>query len=91
MSLGKSRTAGRHSKKIQMQGARVLMNEAYREVRRSDERRSATPQMDFFRSRPKKKNRYQVRPDNGSLWILLLLRHYQARASKVDDPNKEEQ
>jgi hypothetical protein len=29
---------GRHSKKLQMQGARILRNEAYIEVRRSDER-----------------------------------------------------
>jgi hypothetical protein len=28
---------GRHSKKRQMQGARVLRNEAYMEVRRNDE------------------------------------------------------
>jgi hypothetical protein len=28
-----------------------LRNEAYIEVRRNDERRSATPQMDFLRSR----------------------------------------
>ena len=46
--------------------------------------------MDLLRSR-QKKNRYQVRPGNGSLRILFLLRHYQALASGVDDPNKEEQ
>ena len=34
----KSRQGGRHSKKLQMQGARVLRNEAYIEVRRNDER-----------------------------------------------------
>jgi hypothetical protein len=39
----------------------------------------------------KKKNRYQVRPDNGSLWISVLLRHYQAVASKFNDLDKEEQ
>jgi hypothetical protein len=34
----KSRQSGRHSKKRQMQGARILRNETYIEVRRSDER-----------------------------------------------------
>jgi len=34
--LVKSRQLGRHSKKLQMQGARILRNEAYTEVRRSD-------------------------------------------------------
>jgi hypothetical protein len=29
----------------------VLRSEAYIEIRRNDERRSATPQMDFLRSR----------------------------------------
>jgi hypothetical protein len=33
----KSRQRGRHSKKLQMQGAQILRNEAYIEVRRSDE------------------------------------------------------
>jgi len=47
----KSRPNRRHSKKLQMQGARILRNEAYIEVRRNDERRSATQQMDFLRSR----------------------------------------
>jgi hypothetical protein len=49
--LVKSRQRGRHSKKLQMQGAQILRNEAYIEVRRNDERRSATRQMDFLRSR----------------------------------------
>jgi len=34
----KSRQNRRHSKKLQMQGARILRNEAYIEVRRNDER-----------------------------------------------------
>ena len=34
----KSRQGGRHSKKLQMQGARILRNEAYIEVRCNDER-----------------------------------------------------
>jgi hypothetical protein len=34
----KSRQGGRHSKKLQMQGARILRNEAHIEVRCSDER-----------------------------------------------------
>jgi hypothetical protein len=34
----KSRQSGRHRKKLQMQGARILRNEAYIEVRRNDER-----------------------------------------------------
>jgi hypothetical protein len=34
----RSHNMGRHSKKLQMQGARILRNEAYIEVRRSDER-----------------------------------------------------
>jgi len=34
----KSRQMGRHNKKLQMQGARILRNEAYIEVRRNDER-----------------------------------------------------
>jgi len=42
-------------------------------------------------TKPSKKNRYQVQPDNGFLRILLLLRHYQARSSEVNDPNKKEQ
>ena len=33
----KSRQNGRHSKKLQMQGARILRNEAYIIVRRNDE------------------------------------------------------
>jgi hypothetical protein len=37
----------RQSKKFQVQGAQVLSIEAYFSVRRSDEGRSATPQMDF--------------------------------------------
>jgi hypothetical protein len=40
--LAKSGQGGRHSKKLQMQGARILRSEAYIEVRRNDERRSAT-------------------------------------------------
>jgi len=35
-------------KKLQMQGARGLRNEAYFYVGRNDARRSATPQMDFL-------------------------------------------
>ena len=31
-----------------MQGAQILRNEAYIDVRRNDERCSATQQMDFF-------------------------------------------
>jgi len=34
----RSRQGRRHSKKLQMQGAQILRNEAYREVRPSDER-----------------------------------------------------
>jgi hypothetical protein len=34
----KSRQGRRHSKKLQMQGARILRDEAYIEVRRKDER-----------------------------------------------------
>ena len=34
----KSRQGRRHSEKLQMQGARILRNEAYIEVRRNDER-----------------------------------------------------
>ena len=34
----KNRESGRHRKKLQMQGARILRNEAYIEVRRSDAR-----------------------------------------------------
>jgi hypothetical protein len=34
----KGRRRGRHSKKLQMQGARILRSEAYIEVRRNDER-----------------------------------------------------
>jgi len=34
----KSRQSRRHSKKLQMQGARILRNEAYMEVRCNDER-----------------------------------------------------
>ncbi len=34
----KSRQGRRHSKKLQMQGARILRNEAYIEVRCNDER-----------------------------------------------------
>ena len=48
--LVKSHQIGRHSKKLQMQGAQILRNEAYIEVRRNDERCSATQQMDFLRS-----------------------------------------
>jgi len=48
----KSRQGSRHSKKLHMQGARILRNEAYIEVRCNDERWSTTPQMDFLRSRP---------------------------------------
>jgi hypothetical protein len=36
--LVKSRQSGRHSKKLQMQGARILRNEAYIKVRCNDER-----------------------------------------------------
>jgi hypothetical protein len=36
--FAKSRKTGRHSKKSQMQGARILRNEAYIEVRCNDER-----------------------------------------------------
>jgi hypothetical protein len=36
--FARSRQEGRHSRKLQMQGARILRNEAYMEVRRSDER-----------------------------------------------------
>jgi hypothetical protein len=39
---------GRHSKKLQMQGAQVLRNEAYIKVRRNDEGCSATQQIEFF-------------------------------------------
>ena len=35
-------------KKLQMQGARVVRNEAYFDIRRNDERRSVTKQMDFL-------------------------------------------
>jgi hypothetical protein len=42
---------GRHSKMFQLQGAQILRNEAYIEVRRNDEGCSATRQMDFLRSR----------------------------------------
>ena len=38
-------------KKLQMQGAQILRNEAYIDVRRNDEGCSATQQMDFLRSR----------------------------------------
>jgi hypothetical protein len=41
----------RQRKKIQMQGAQILRNEAYREVRCNDEGCSATQQMDFLQSR----------------------------------------
>jgi hypothetical protein len=41
---------GQHSKKLQMQGAQSLRNEAYIEVRCNDEGGSATQQMDFLRS-----------------------------------------
>ena len=34
----RSRQVRRHSKKLQMQGARILRNEAYIDVRRNDER-----------------------------------------------------
>jgi hypothetical protein len=37
----------RQRKKFPVQGAEVLSNEAYFSVRRSEEGRSATPQMDF--------------------------------------------
>jgi hypothetical protein len=36
--LVKSRQGGWHNKKLQMQGARILRNEAYIEVRCNDER-----------------------------------------------------
>ncbi|PIP36521.1 MAG: hypothetical protein COS92_01740 [Desulfobacterales bacterium CG07_land_8_20_14_0_80_52_14] len=38
------------AKKLQMQGAQILRNEAYLLVRRNDEGCSATQQMDFLRS-----------------------------------------
>jgi hypothetical protein len=38
VDFAKSRRHGRHSKKLQMQGARVLRNEAYIDVRCNDER-----------------------------------------------------
>ncbi len=41
----------RQRKKIQMQGAQILRNEAYIEVRCNDEGCSATQHMDFLRSR----------------------------------------
>jgi len=41
---------GWQSKKFQMQGAQILRNEAYLQVRRNDEECRATPQMDFLRS-----------------------------------------
>jgi hypothetical protein len=37
-AFAKSYESGRHSKKLQMQGARILRNEAYLEVRRNDAR-----------------------------------------------------
>ena len=48
--LVKSLQGGWQSKKLQMQGAQILRNEAYLVVRRNDEGCRATPQMDFLRS-----------------------------------------
>ena len=48
----KNSILGRQSKKLQMQGLRILRNEAYLPVRRNDERWSVTQQLDFLRSRP---------------------------------------
>jgi hypothetical protein len=36
--LVESPQTGWHSRKLQMQGARILRNEAYKEARRNDER-----------------------------------------------------
>ncbi len=42
---------GTPGKKLQIQGAQILRNEAYLLVRRSDEGCSATQKLDFLRSR----------------------------------------
>jgi hypothetical protein len=42
---------GRLRKKLRRQGAQILRNEAYIDVRRNDEGCSATPHPDFLRSR----------------------------------------
>jgi len=47
----KSRETGDKVKKIQIQGAQILRNEAYLLVHRSDEGCSATQKLDFLRSR----------------------------------------
>jgi hypothetical protein len=49
--VGMVQNLGRLRKKLQRQGTRLLRNEAYCFVRRSDEGGSGTPHMDFLRSR----------------------------------------
>jgi len=51
---------------FQMQGAQALRNEAYLSIRRNDEGRSATPQVDVIRSR------YAFFPYSGSIFTSAV-------------------